>query len=172
MSFPSGADTLTTATNITSSDMDLIISYRDALANNNLTLANQILLSITNVNEKIINASRINEIINVIKNIDDFYNNEIDDYLNQNINRYTPLMNYNSATTYDIGNIVISPTAFGILNLYISLVDDNTNNSPSSSPTYWELLLDEQHPVQVPIQETQPTGLSVNDVWIKIIGTY
>lgn len=71
--------------------------------------------------------------------------------------------NWETDVTYGQGDIVVYGNSW-----YISLVESNTGNTPSTSSRSWEILF-EVTPKQYPVQAEQPTNQSESDLWFQIV---
>ncbi len=71
--FPDAIQTFPTMANLTSSDVDLVKNYQQAVLSNNFALAAQILASITDGNRKVITADYINTINDTIIALQTYY---------------------------------------------------------------------------------------------------
>lgn len=175
MAFPDNVQTFLRAVDpSTTLDAQNIQTYQNFIQQGDFAGAQNFLAQMANGNAMNLNASRYNEILQVIEDIQNFYFglNGVEDYINDNINAYTNIATYSNSTNYVDGNIVAYNGS------YYKCIQNNGPNSTVITPTvtsnwqnYWELFIKPQEPKQYPIQATQPTGQVVGDLWFQVLNS-
>lgn len=152
----------------TPEDIENILEYQRRLENGDLSGAQNFLMSLSNGIQMSLNAGRYNQVIEAITEIENFYLglNGVKEYILNNASAFTNYKQWNSSTTYSIGNFV------GNNGNWYSCTQQNTNIEPGVTfnwQNYWTLILQPQPAKRYPIQETQPTDQTAGDLWFQII---
>ena len=108
MAFPDNVTNFTRAEDPTTVvDMNNIAEYQRRLADGDFSGAATWLQSMAKGIEMNLNASRFNEVLDVINQIEEFYLglNGVKQYINDNINAFSDVALYNNTTNYSIGNL-------------------------------------------------------------------
>ena len=108
MAFPDNVTNFTRAEDPTTVvDMNNIAEYQRRLADGDFSGAATWLQSMAKGIEMNLNASRFNEVLDVINQIEEFYLglNGVKQYINDNINAFIDVALYNNTTNYSIGNL-------------------------------------------------------------------
>ena len=173
MAFPDNVQTFLRAVDpSTTLDAQNIQTYQNFIEQGDFAGAQNFLAQMTNGNAMNLNASRYNELVQIIEDIQNFYFglNGVEDYINDNISAYSNIAVYNNNTNYSVGNIVQKNGA------YYRCIQANGPATTVVEPTitsdwesYWELFIQPQEPKQYPIQEVQPMRQAVGDLWFQTI---
>ena len=173
MAFPDNVQTFLRAVDpSTTLDAQNIQTYQNFIEQGDFAGAQNFLAQMTNGNAMNLNASRYNELVQTIEDIQNFYFglNGVEDYINDNISAYSNIAVYNNNTNYSVGNIAQKNGA------YYRCIQANGPATTVVEPTvtsdwesYWELFIQPQEPKQYPIQAEQPTGQAVGDLWFQLI---
>lgn len=165
MAFPDNIENFLQAQDPESTeDVNNIKAYQQMVDNGDISAARDFLMNLSNGIQMSLSAGRYNQVIDAIKEIEEFYLglNGVKEYIKNNASAYTNFKQWNSGFTYSVGNIV-----FYNGNWY-SCITENTNVNPTNS-YYWEVILETQLAKQYPVSETQPTGQEVGDLWFQVI---
>ena len=144
-SFPDEIQTFTTLLNMTIDDANAINGYQQAMRDGDYSLAQQYFNQITNGSRKILDAEKINTLMETCMAIERFYLSDIAPYLNnkQNewegiINTFRFLGNYSASNSYKKNNFVLAtPNNYPELFLCIQDAPVGTNITNTS---YWRAL--------------------------------
>jgi hypothetical protein len=162
MAFPDEVVTFTKAIDPSSqTDMQNIAKYQNYLLNGNFSDAQALLATITNGIEMNLNAGRFNEVLNVIEEIEQFYYglNGVKQYINDNINAFSDIKEWNKEINYKVGNIASDG------NQWFICKKENSNIQPKVSTNwkeYWDYFIKNQK--QYPITKANSVGLPIDDV--------
>ena len=167
MGFPDNVSTLLRAIDPTSAtDINNIIQYQTYLQNGDFSGALQFLKTMANGVQMNINASRFNQILDEITDIEDFLLNNITPYIQQQINQYSDIAVYSQSVDYNAGNIVsyngslfFCKVANGVSSTIY--VPETTTNWES----YWQYFVRNDYQ----LSSTQPSGLNDGDIWLEEI---
>lgn len=169
MSFPQDVTTFLQAQDpSTVEDVQGIVDYQTALANEDFAGASDILANMANGTVMHLNASRFNEVVNEITAIENFYLNGdgqggVAGYINSEITAYSIIGVYDATTTYPQGAIAQYDGQW-----FKSLQASNQGNTPTSTiGTYWDYFIQPQSAIQYQIASSQPAGLSNGDLWFR-----
>ena len=141
-------------------DISNILQYQSLLQAGDFNAAVNFLKTMANGQQMNLSASRYNEIIEEIENIEDFLLNDLTTYVINQIMRYKDINVYDPTVSYVNGNIVSYQG-----NLYICNAP-SLNNLPTDT-NYWEIFV--QNQVQYPVSTTEPSGLNNGDMWFEEI---
>lgn len=143
--FPNQVQTFTTFLDITVSDAQLIQQYQTAIQSNDYETAQNIFAQIPNGNQKIINAQKLNTIINTCEALENFYKTDVQPYVEgkqvewQNIiNLFGYKGTYNPTITYSKNNFV-TYIYNGVNYVYIAVTNPPLGTVPTNT-TYWRVL--------------------------------
>lgn len=144
-SFPNQIQTFTTFLDISASDAKLIQQYQIAIQSNDYETAQNIFSQIPSGDQKIINAQKLNTIINTCEALENFYKTDVQPYVEgkqiewQNIiNLFEYKGTYNPTVTYSKNNFV-TYTYNGVNFVYIAVTNPPLGADPSNA-TYWRVL--------------------------------
>lgn len=170
MAFPDNVDVFLQAQDPkTTQDIQNIKNYQSLLDSSKFSEAHNFLFDqMTNGIQMSLNAGRYNQVIDAIEAIESFYLglNGVKEYIQNNASAFTNYKQWSDIYNYSIGNFV------GHNGSWYSCIQENTNIEPgvtSNWENYWTLILQPQPAIKYPIQETQPTGQTVGDLWFQII---
>lgn len=143
--FPQQIDIIPLFMDLTNADMTNVNNFQNAMNSGDFNKANQYLNLIENANQKIINASRLNKLRDAVLALEEFYKDDIEDYVSQKqaewlgiINRFNYMDIYLPYVAYQVNNIV-RYTTNGEENLYIK-TDPSAPNNPPTDKRYWRKL--------------------------------
>lgn len=144
--FPNQIDNISLFLDINSSDGSLIKEFETYMANNDFSNANMVLNRIENVDQKIITATRMNQLRDCIIALEQFYGSDIESYISNKQNQWQSIIDqfkfvgtYSSSYQYKINNIV-SFQLNGEYLLYIRTSGDGISNKPPTDTNYWRVL--------------------------------
>lgn len=144
--FPNEIDKFIPFLDLTTNDGEKIKKYEIAMQQNNFAEASRILATIENVEQKILSASRFNQIKDSVIATQEFYGKNVKPYIEQKQNEWENIISqfefkgeYNSTTRYKINNMV-SFISNGIKKIYLRINGDNLNGQPPSDTKYWRTL--------------------------------
>ena len=231
-SFPDEIQTFVTLLNMTIADASLINGYQQAMRDSNYSLAQQYFNQITNGSQKILDANKINTLMETCIAIQRFYLSDIEPYLNNKqtewegiINTFRFVGNYSSSNNYKKNNFVLS-TVNNFTELFLCIKDapigvnindtsywrpltirgiqgesgdtlsfrytwdmsqtyypqdvivynnmifvataQSTNQVPSSSSSYWDLLYTVSQEIY-PFSSSTPTVTEIGSLWFQIL---
>lgn len=113
--FPDEIQNFITSLDILASDAEALNNYQQAMRDGNYQLAQTYLLQIPNWNNKIIDANKINTLIDTCVALERFYKNDIMPYINQKeidfkneIDKFIYKGDYNNSISYSKNNFVSS----------------------------------------------------------------
>lgn len=166
MAFPDDTTTFLRAVDpSTQSDLNNIATYQNYLANGDFATAKEFLNSLSNGIQMNLNASRFNQVLEEVEQIEKFYLglNGVREYIQSNINAFSDIGIWSADANYRVGNI----TSYNET-LYVCK-KDNKGIAPSgaSADEYWGVFIKNQK--QYPIAKEQPTGLAAGDLWFQEI---
>ena len=144
-SFPDSVQSFVTMLDMAINDASAINGYQEAMRNGDYELAQSYFSQITNGNQKILDATKINTFIDTCVALQRFYRTDIEPYINnkqtawQNeINKFSYLGEYSSSTSY-IKNNFVTATVNGVKQVFICIA-----NAPAgtvvTNTTYWRQL--------------------------------
>lgn len=142
MAFPDTINDIEPFLDISQADYQLVQKYQQAKLNGNFSEASEILSQISNGNQKITSASRLNEIVNGIKDTANFYATNVESYVIRKqqewqdvIDKFTYVGQWSSTIIYEKNNIV-SYTVDGDKLLFICVVTSRNGVEPIDT-NYW-----------------------------------
>ena len=143
--FPDSIQTFTNFLNITASDAQLIQQYQTAIQSGDLETAQNIYAQIPNGSQKIINAQKLNTIINTCEALENFYKTDVQPYVENKQVEWQNIIDlfgykgaYNPTTTYSKNNFV-TYTYNGVNYVYIAVTNPPLGTDPTNT-TYWRVL--------------------------------
>ena len=143
--FPNQVQTFTTFLDITVSDAKLIQQYQSAMQDGDLATAQEIYAQIPNASQKIINAQKLNTIINTCEALENFYKTDVQPYVEDKQEEWQGIIDlfsykggYNTSTTYYKNNFV-TYTSDGVEYVYIAVSNPPVGTAPTNT-TYWRVL--------------------------------
>lgn len=168
MAFPENITSFVQAKDPTTSDIASINNYQSELSNLNFIGAKNILINMTNGIEMNMNAGRYNELIDTLKEIEEFYAEmgSVKQYIRDNIDAKLYVALYNANTHYKVGNLASNGSK------WFKCKENCQGIEPEVSANwtaYWENFLEPQDNVQYPIQSMQPTNQNVGDLWFEVL---
>src|SRR5574344_823080 len=111
--FPNQIDNIPSFLDVTQSDAQLLSTFQTAMRNGDFNTANLTLQQISNYNQKIVSAERLNKLRDAILAIENFYNTTVYTYIEnkqtewQNIiNQFSYQGDWNNSTQFLTNNIV------------------------------------------------------------------
>lgn len=142
--FPNQIDDIPSFLDVTQSDAQLLSTFQTAMRNGDFNTANLTLQQISNYNQKIVSAERLNKLRDAILAIENFYNTTVYPYIEnkqtewQNIiNQFSYQGDWNNSTQFLTNNIV-KYNINGQDYLFLCLLQ-NSGQSVTNT-TYWRKL--------------------------------
>lgn len=231
-SFPDQIQTFVTMLNMTVADANVVNGYQLAMRSGDYTLARQYFNQITNGSAKMVDAEKMNTLMQTCIAIQRFYQSDIEPYLQNKqtewegiINTFSYIGEYSSSVNYKKNNFVLS-SINGYPQLFLCIADSiagtpitntnywrpltlrgmqgasgnsltfrytwdatqtyyaqdivvynniiwiaqsqNSNQAPSTTSSYWQLLYTASQDVY-PFSTTTPTVTDVGSLWFEII---
>ena len=143
--FPEQVQTFVTMLNMTIADAPAVKGYQQAMEAGNNTLAQQYYNQITNANQKFIDATKMNTLMDTCVALQKFYKTDIEPYIQSQqsiwgnrINQFNYVGDYSASTLYAVNNFV-TYTASGVRNVYICVKVPPIGTAPTNT-TYWRKL--------------------------------
>lgn len=144
-SFPDQIQTFVTMLNMTIGDANAVNGYQKAMRDGNYPLAQQYFNQITNGASKIMDAEKINTLMQTCIAIQRFYESDIEPYLEskqteweQSVNTFNYLGDYSSSISYRKNNFVTS-TINNYPQLFLCIANA-TAGTPITNTNYWRPL--------------------------------
>lgn len=144
-SFPDEIQTFVTMLNMVASDANAVNGYQQAMRDGNYQLAQQYFSNITNGSSKIMDANKINTLMQTCIAIQRFYESDIEPYLQTKqleweniINTFRYLGNFSSSVNYKKNNFVLS-SINGYPQLFLC-ISDAIAGTPITNTNYWQPL--------------------------------
>ena len=143
--FPDSIQTFVTMLNMVASDATAINGYQAAMRVGDNSTAQAYLAQLTNSNQKILDAEKINTLLDTCVALERFYDSDIAPYiatLQANweavVNQFDYKGDWNSTTTYNKNNLVTA-TVDGVYGLYLCIANSALNIVVTNT-TYWRPL--------------------------------
>jgi hypothetical protein len=144
-SFPDEIQTFVTMLNMTIEDASAINGYQTAMRNGDYTLARQYFNQINNGSQKIVDAEKINTLMETCIAIQRFYKSDIEPYLEEKqedfqaiINTFSYVGQYNSNRSYKKNNFVLS-NVNNYSQLFLCIADSPIGTNITNT-NYWRPL--------------------------------
>ena len=143
--FPEQVQTFVAMLNMAIADGPAIKGYQQAMQNGNNALAQQYYAQITNADQKFIDATKMNKLMDTCVALQKFYLTDIQPYVENlqtewtnRIEQFNYLGDYSASTLYAVNNFV-TYTASGVRNVYICVKVPPIGTAPTNT-TYWRKL--------------------------------
>ena len=143
--FPEQVQTFVTMLNMAIADGPAIKGYQQAMQNGNNALAQQYYAQITNADQKFIDATKMNKLMDTCVALQKFYLTDIQPYVENlqtewtnRIEQFNYLGDYSASVLYAVNNFV-TYTASGVRNVYICVKVPPIGTAPTNT-TYWRKL--------------------------------
>ena len=143
--FPEQVQTFVTMLNMTIADAPAVKGYQQAMQSGNNTLAQQYYNHITNADQKFIDATKMNRLMDTCVALQNFYATDIQPYIDNlqttwtgRINQFNYVGDYSASKLYAVNNFV-TYTADGVRNVYICVKVPPIGTAPTNT-TYWRKL--------------------------------
>lgn len=144
-SFPDEIQTFVTMLNMVVNDAEAVNGYQQAMRDGDYTLAQQYFNQITNGSQKILDADKINTLMQTCIAIQRFYLSDIEPYLNNKqtewegiINTFSYLGDYSLLINYNKNNFVTSDVN-GYPQLFLC-INDAPAGTTVTNTNYWQPL--------------------------------
>ena len=131
--------------NMSVEDGAAVTGYQRAMQAGNNTLARQYYSQITNANQKFIDATKMNTLMDTCVALQKFYKTDIEPYIQSQqtiwgnrINQFNYVGDYSASTLYAVNNFV-TYTVDGVRNVYICVKVPPIGTAPTNT-TYWREL--------------------------------
>ena len=158
--FPNQIDNIPKFLDVTSKDGVLLKEFEKYMQANDLANANAVLNEIDNANQKIITATKMNQLRDCIIALENFYKTDIKQYTNQKQSEWQGIIDrfqfkgmYSSSINYEINNFVLFSDK-GEYNLYIKTGANNVSSIPPNDERYWRKLTIKGHQGDSPVGAT------------------
>ena len=143
--FPDDIQSFVTMLNMSVEDGAAVTGYQQAMQAGNNTLARQYYSQITNANQKFIDATKMNTLMDTCVALQKFYKTDIEPYIQSQqsiwgnrINQFNYVGDYSASTLYTVNNFV-TYTASGVRDVYICIKVPPIGTVPTNT-TYWRKL--------------------------------
>ena len=143
--FPDQVQTFVTMLNMTVADGPAILGYQQAMQNGDYATAQQYFSQISNGNQKFIDSTKINTLIDTCIALQRFYQTDIEPYVENKqqawentVNQFSYQGVYSASISYDKNNFVTA-TVNGVTHLFICL-SQTVAGTPVTNTTYWRQL--------------------------------
>ena len=143
--FPEQVQTFVTMLNMAVSDGAAVTGYQQAMQQGNYNLAQQYFNQITNGNQKFVDATKMNTLMDTCVALQRFYSTDIEPYVEnkqqeweEEIDKFSYCGVYSSLTAYYKNNFVLA-SVDGINQLFICLSQPPIG-TPVTDTTYWRQL--------------------------------
>ena len=143
--FPDNIQSFVTMLNMSVEDGAAVTGYQRAMQAGNNTLARQYYSQITNANQKFIDATKMNTLMDTCVALQKFYKTDIEPYIQSQqsiwgnrINQFNYVGDYSASTLYAVNNFV-TYTASGVRDVYICVKVPPIGTAPTNT-TYWRKL--------------------------------
>ena len=143
--FPDNIQSFVTMLNMSVEDGAAVTGYQQAMQAGNNTLARQYYSQITNANQKFIDATKMNTLMDTCVALQKFYKTDIEPYIQSQqtiwgnrINQFNYVGDYSASKLYAVNNFV-TYTADGVRNVYICIKVPPIGTAPTNT-TYWRKL--------------------------------
>lgn len=144
-SFPDSVQAFVTMLDMAINDAPAVNGYQEAMRNKDYATAQSYLSQIPNVNQKIINAMKLNQLLDTCVALQRFYSTDIAPYVankqvewENKVNRFSYMGNYSASASY-IKNNFVTATVNGVQQVYICIADAPIGSSVTDT-TYWRVL--------------------------------
>ena len=143
--FPDNIQSFVTMLNMSVEDGAAVTGYQQAMQAGNNTLARQYYSQITNANQKFIDATKMNTLMDTCVALQNFYLTDIQPYIDNlqatwtdRVDQFNYVGDYSASTLYAVNNFV-TYTASGVRNVYICVKVPPIGTAPTNT-TYWRKL--------------------------------
>lgn len=143
--FPEQVQTFVTMLNMAVSDGASVAGYQQAMQQGDYNLAQQYFSQITNGNQKFVDATKMNTLMDTCVALQRLYSTDIEPYIEakqaeweDKVNQFTYAGVYSSSISYYKNNFVLA-TVDGVDQLFICLMDAPMA-TPVTNTTYWRQL--------------------------------
>ncbi len=141
--FPNKIDEIPLFLDVTNEDGILLKKFEEYMSKNDFANANKILNQIENAKQKILSATRINQLRDCILALEKFYGTDFKPYVENKQNTWQSVINqfqfkniYSSSVGYKINNMVLFQID-GDYHIYIRTSGDGLSNKPPTDKNYW-----------------------------------
>lgn len=145
--FPGAIDNIPQFTNIVLTDVPLITQFQAAVEAGNFQQAAIIFAQIPNANNKLVGAARLNQLIDALIAVEQFYGTDVQPYITEKqaewqaiIDQFSYIAPFSSTTLYRKNNVVSYVLPSGTNFLYICTVDKPPVGTIPTNTTYWRQL--------------------------------
>lgn len=144
-SFPDNVQTFVTMLDMAVNDATAINGYQQAMRNGDYATAQSYLSQVVNGNQKIIDASKLNTLMDTCVALQRFYATDIQPYIQNKetiwenkVEQFSYMGDYSSSATY-IKNNFVTATVNGVKQVFICIADAPTGTVVTNT-TYWRQL--------------------------------
>lgn len=143
--FPDSINSFVTMLNMSIADGAAVTGYQQAMQAGNNTLAQQYYSQITNANQKFIDATKMNTLMDTCVALQKFYKSDIEPYIQSQqtiwgnrINQFNYVGDYSASKQYEINNF-ITYVINGDTRVFICTVRPPIGTAPTNN-SYWRQL--------------------------------
>ena len=143
--FPDDIQSFVTMLNMSVEDGAAVTGYQQAMQAGNNTLARQYYSQITNANQKFIDATKMNTLMDTCVALQNFYLTDIQPYIDNlqttwadRVDQFNYVGDYSASTLYAVNNFVTYTTS-GVRDVYICIKVPPIGTAPTNT-TYWREL--------------------------------
>ena len=145
-SFPNSINNFVQMLNMVASDGALVTAYQQAMQQGNTALAQSYYNQITNANQKFVDATKLNTLMDTCVALQRFYLTDIQPYITTKqadwqgiIDQFSYKGIYNPATQYEANNFVLYTTQ-GVNLLYLCTATPPNSGIAPNNTSYWRVL--------------------------------
>lgn len=143
--FPEQVQAFVTMLNMTVADAEAVTGYQAAMQAGNNTLAQQYYNQITSANQKFVDATKMNTLMDTCMALEKFYATDIEPYVEAQqdiwetrIDQFNYIGTYSPTQQYEVNNFV-TYTVSGVMQVYICISRPTIGTAPTNV-TYWRQL--------------------------------
>lgn len=143
--FPNTVQTFVTMLDVLSADAAALAGYQQAMEGGDIALAQQYYQQISNASQKIIDAQKLNTLIDTCMALEEFYKDDIQTWLEsqqatwqQRVDQFNYMGLFSASTQYEVNNFVLYAIN-GVQQLYICIARPPVGTTPTNL-TYWRVL--------------------------------
>lgn len=131
--------------NMTVADAEAVVGYQQAMQAGDNTLAQQYYNQITSANQKFVDATKMNTLMDTCVALQKFYTSDIEPYIESQqdiwearIDQFNYIGEYSATQQYELNNFV-TYTVSGVTQVYICILRPSIGTSPTNT-THWRQL--------------------------------
>lgn len=143
--FPNAIQSFVTMLNMVAADAPAVLGFQEAMEQGDTPLAQQFYSQITNANQKFIDATKMNTLMDTCIALQRFYQTDIQPFITSKQTEWTNRIDqfnytgaYSPSVAYEVNNFV-TYSVNGVNNVYICIAETIAGTAPTNS-TYWRML--------------------------------